>query len=141
MSLGFIIRIFWKLLDLSLNILKKVYRYENIQDNFYTYPNSISLKLENRARRWRTAWCFKFFLNTSRFASLYWRQFYALIPPSFFFFLIYVLHTKPCCANKKIISHKNYAVYQNYVRHKKHFMATKNFLSLPKESLMLTKYG
>ena len=56
-----------------------------------------------------------------------------------FFFLIYVLHTKPCCVNKKIISHKNYAVYQNYVRHKKHYMATKKFLSLPKESLMLLR--
>ena len=140
MSLGFIVRIFWKLLDLSLNILKKVYRYENIQDNFYTYPNSISLKLENRARRWRTAWCFKFFLNTSRFAFFIDDSF-MLSFRLHFFFLIYALHTKPCCANKKIISYKNYAVYQNYVRHKKHFMATKNFLSLPKESLMLTKYG
>ena len=96
----------------------------------------ISLKLENPARRWRTAWRFQIFLMGTHLFLYINDVLYAHIRQ----------HKQTCVAQKTVASTKKKifhievnVVEQNYVSHK--CCGNKKDYVTPKRRLLLTKYG
>ena len=97
------------ILNISLRILWSFY--------FEKYSHLILLKLESRARRWRTTLRFQTFLMAAHLFLLIHEILYAHI--------LYVLHKKllriaqKMLWQKKKIRHRSYVAHQNCVSHKK----------------------